>query len=183
MPNIWRGRETKKKAFCLRATGDTDTKSHSTDDDNCMKPPYCKNHSGTYHMHWCQHLTIIRVGSCFYQKQNENLHVTVTEAVNANYVQEGRFKWTWQYTKQSKIPVLTHIHSILYPLHDVKGIVHVTFQDVKLDIITAQVIGAISRHGGSQENNLCWKITIRWGGEKKLLKNNNCSGIKLPILN
>lgn len=87
--------------------------------------------------------------------------MTVTEAVNAKYVQEDRLNWTWQHTKQSEIPVLTHIQSIVYLLQDVKGIVHVTFQDVKLDIITSQVIGGISRHGGSQENNLCWKITVR----------------------
>lgn len=84
------------------------------------------------------------------------------------------------HTRQNKIPVLTHIHSILYPLYDVKGIVHVTFQNVKLDIITAQVIGAISRHSGSQENNLCWKSTVR---QKNFLKTRNSTGIKLPIMN
>lgn len=79
----------------------------------------------------------------------------------------GWFIQTWQHTKQSKIPVLTHTHSILYPLDDVEGILHVALQDVKLEVVSAYVIGAVSRHGGSQENNLCWKITIIY---KKLLE-------------
>lgn len=49
----------------------------------------------------------------------------------------GWFIQTSQHTKQSKIPVLTHIHSILYPLHDVEGVLHVALQDVKLDVVTA----------------------------------------------
>lgn len=74
-------------------------------------------------------------------------------------VQGGWFNQRRQHTKQSKIPVLTHIHSILYPLDDVEGIVHITLHDVKTDIIAAQVIGAVSWNGGSQENNLCWRTT------------------------
>lgn len=33
--------------------------------------------------------------------------------------------------------ILTHIQSVLYPLDDVEGIVHIALQDVKRDIITA----------------------------------------------
>lgn len=31
----------------------------------------------------------------------------------------------------------THIESVLYPLDDVEGVLHVAFQDVKLDVVTA----------------------------------------------
>lgn len=45
--------------------------------------------------------------------------------------------WFIHNTKTSEIPVLTHIHSILYPLEDVEGVIHVALQDVKLDVVTA----------------------------------------------
>lgn len=38
---------------------------------------------------------------------------------------------------KKKSTALTHIKSVLHPLDDVEGIVHVAFQNVKLDIITA----------------------------------------------
>lgn len=65
------------------------------------------------------------------------------------------------FAKQNKIPVLTNIHSILYPLDDVKGILHIALQNVKLHIVTAIVVGSKGWHCGSQEHNFCWKITIR----------------------
>lgn len=42
-----------------------------------------------------------------------------------------------QQVGSNKMFVLTHIQSILYPLDDVKGVLHVAIQDVKLDVITA----------------------------------------------
>lgn len=61
-------------------------------------------------------------------------------ACYSRYCQMFALDWfiqTSEHIKQSKIPILTHIHSILYPLDDVKGIVRVALQDVKLDVVTA----------------------------------------------
>lgn len=65
------------------------------------------------------------------------------------------------FAKQSKSPILTNIHSILNPLDDVKGVLHIAPQNVKLHIISAIGKGSKQWHCGSQEHNFCWKITIR----------------------
>lgn len=88
-------------------------------------------------------------------------------------LQWGWFIQTWQQTKKSQIRLLTHIHSILYPLQDVKGVLHIALEDVKPDIVTnCRVIGAVSRHGGSQEDDLCWdrinKYQSFWNGRDTL---------------
>lgn len=53
-------------------------------------------------------------------------------------VAHGQFQYCSQWTNQSlHLANNTHIHSILYPLDDVEGVIHVALQDVKLDVVTA----------------------------------------------
>lgn len=62
----------------------------------------------------------------------------------------------WMANKRKvKILPLTHTQSVLNPLQDVEGVLHIAVQDVKLDIVRSQVVGSISRHGSSQEDNFC----------------------------
>lgn len=62
----------------------------------------------------------------------------------------------WMANKRKvKILPRTHIQSILNPLQDVEGVLHIAVQDVKLDVVRSQVVGSISRHGGSQEDDFC----------------------------
>lgn len=60
----------------------------------------------------------------------------------------------WFTQTSKKYPVLTHIEPILHSLDDVEGVVHVALQDVKLDIVTPEVIGPVGWHCCSQKDDL-----------------------------
>lgn len=58
--------------------------------------------------------------------------------------------------KGSLHPSLTNVLSAVHPLLDVKGVLHVAVQDVKLDVVCPQVVvRPIGRHSGPQEDDLC----------------------------
>lgn len=149
-------------------------------------------------MYLCQHIQTFFMGYFFFALCPFLLHTRVSEfffksntytlqmwlVKNATFAKKRgkyilpqmfaeRFVHPDLTTKRSQILLLTHIHSILYPLEDVKGVLHIALEDVKPDIVTnCRVVGAVSRHGGSQEDDLCWerinKYQSFWNGRDTL---------------
>lgn len=100
----------------------------------------------------------VRKTTSFVKKK---IQFPVTETIGW-YVLHVKITLVWMcywFTQTSKkYPVLTHIQPILHSLDDVEGVVHVALQDVKLDIVTPEVIGPVGWHCCSQEDDLWWII-------------------------
>lgn len=101
----------------------------------------CKKQKNTHILHIFQN---VKLTATFFKTKMQFLLgwscCVVQAACWSCYCQMFALGWfiqTSQHTKQIKIPVLTHIHSILYPLDNVECVLHVALQDVKFDVVTA----------------------------------------------
>lgn len=70
--------------------------------------------------------------------KNMNVDYVLAGVTLGCQVAHGQFQDCSQWTNHRlHLADNTHIHSILYPLDDVKGVLHIALQDVKLDVVTA----------------------------------------------